>query len=208
MFFFVGLFGYSMFGLVIGIDCVEINWMVIMILVFVIINFLIDQMVFVCVMFVVVEMFFVIFVFVFVFMFEFLFEMFDVVVFVQDVVNVSDEVVNCFVGVIYFEFKGELFFGQFVVVEVIFNCVQFGCYFSDVCDVVIQCGQFSFVCGGCIFVISMSKIYCIVFVVVKVVFVDVWQSVVFKVMFFNMFDCCFGGCLIKIVSIGNYVFYC
>ena len=60
----------------------------------------------------------------------------------------ADEALECLAGAIYFESKGEPLTGQLAVAEVIINRAKSGRFPTDVCAVVKQRGQFSFVRGG------------------------------------------------------------
>lgn len=202
-----GLLGHSTPGLATGIDRAEINRMAITTPALATINPSTDQMVPARAMPAVVETLPAIPAPVSAPTPEPSFETLDAAVSAQDVANVSDEAVNCLAGAIYFESKGEPLSGQLAVAEVILNRAQSGRYPSDVCDVVTQRGQFSFVRGGRIPAISMSKTYRTALAVAKVALADAWQSAAPKAMFFNTPDRRPGGRLTKIASIGNHVFY-
>ncbi|HJO66877.1 MAG TPA: cell wall hydrolase, partial [Sphingomonas sanguinis] len=65
----------------------------------------------------------------------------------QDEIASSEEL-RCLAGAIYFEGRGEPLAGQLAVAQVILNRTKSGRFPTDVCNVIKQRGQFSFVRGG------------------------------------------------------------
>ena len=60
----------------------------------------------------------------------------------------DDAHLRCLAGAVYYESKGEPLVGQLAVAQVILNRTKSGRFPSNVCGVVKQRGQFSFVRGG------------------------------------------------------------
>jgi spore germination cell wall hydrolase CwlJ-like protein len=119
----------------------------------------------------------------------------------------ADEALQCLAGAIYFESKGEPLTGQLAVAEVIINRAKSGRFPADVCAVVKQRGQFSFVRGGQIPNISAGTAYRTAIAVAKVALADAWNSPAEKALYFNTADRRPAGRVIKVASIGNHVFY-
>lgn len=119
----------------------------------------------------------------------------------------ADEALECLACAIYFESKGEPLTGQLAVAEVIINRAKSGRFPTDVCAVVKQRGQFSFVRGGQIPTINIGKAYRTAIAVAKVALADAWNSPAQKALYFNTADRRPAGRVIKVASIGNHVFY-
>ncbi len=119
----------------------------------------------------------------------------------------SNDSLQCLAGAVYFESKGEPLAGQLAVAEVIINRAKSGRFPTDVCDVVTQRGQFSFVRGGHIPTISAGKAYRTAIAVAKVALASAWNSPAPKALFFNTPNRSPGGRLTKIAAIGNHIFY-
>ena len=119
----------------------------------------------------------------------------------------ADEALECLAGAIYFESTGEPLTGQLAVAEVIINRAKSGRFPTDVCAVVKQRGQFSFVRGGQIPTINIGKAYRTAIAVAKVALADAWNSPAQKALYFNTADRRPAGRVIKVASIGNHVFY-
>ena len=119
----------------------------------------------------------------------------------------ADEALQCLAGAIYFESKGEPLTGQLAVAEVIINRAKSGRFPADVCAVVKQRGQFSFVRGGQIPNITAGAAYRTAIAVAKVALADAWNSPADKALYFNTADRRPAGRVIKVASIGNHVFY-
>ena len=119
----------------------------------------------------------------------------------------ADDALQCLAGAIYFESKGEPLTGQLAVAEVIINRAKSGRFPADVCAVVKQRGQFSFVRGGQIPTINAGTAYRTAIAVAKVALADAWNSPAEKALYFNTADRRPAGRVIKVASIGNHVFY-
>lgn len=125
----------------------------------------------------------------------------------QDSVAV-DEATRCLAGAIYFESKGEPLSGQLAVAQVIINRAKSGRFPPDVCGVVTQRGQFSFVRGGRIPSIDEARAaYRTAVSVARVALADAWDGVAEKAMYFNTPGRLPGARLQRIAMIGNHVFY-
>jgi N-acetylmuramoyl-L-alanine amidase len=119
----------------------------------------------------------------------------------------ADDALQCLAGAIYFESKGEPLTGQLAVAEVIINRAKSGRFPADVCDVVKQRGQFSFVRGGQIPAINAGTAYRTAIAVAKVALADAWNSPAEKALYFNTADRRPSVRAVKVASIGNHVFY-
>ena len=119
----------------------------------------------------------------------------------------ADDALQCLAGAIYFESKGEPLTGQLAVAEVIINRAKSGRFPADVCDVVKQRGQFSFVRGGQIPTINAGTAYRTAIAVAKVALADAWNSPAEKALYFNTADRRPSVRAVKVASIGNHVFY-
>lgn len=119
----------------------------------------------------------------------------------------ADEALQCLAGAIYFESKGEPLTGQLAVAEVIINRAKSGRFPTDVCAVVKQRGQFSFVRGGQIPNINAGTAYRTAIAVAKVALADAWNSPAETALYFNTPDRRPSVRAIKVASIGNHVFY-
>ena len=119
----------------------------------------------------------------------------------------ADEALQCLAGAIYFESKGEPLTGQLAVAEVIINRAKSGRFPADVCAVVKQRGQFSFVRGGQIPTITKGASYRTAVAVAKVALASAWNSPADKALYFNTPDRRPSVRAIKVASIGNHVFY-
>jgi spore germination cell wall hydrolase CwlJ-like protein len=119
-----------------------------------------------------------------------------------------DATQRCLAGAIYFESKGEPLSGQLAVANVIINRSKSGRFPADVCSVVKQRGQFSFVRGGQIPSIDEGRTaWRTALAVAKIALEAAWDSPAPKALFFNTADRRPGGNLTKIAMIGNHVFY-
>jgi N-acetylmuramoyl-L-alanine amidase len=115
---------------------------------------------------------------------------------------------RCLAGAIYFESKGEPLAGQLAVANVIINRSKSGRFPTDVCSVVKQRGQFSFVRGGEIPSIDEGRAaYRTALAVAKIALVAAWESPAPKALFFNTPNRRPAGNVTKIAMIGNHVFY-
>ena len=120
----------------------------------------------------------------------------------------ADATQRCLAGAIYFESKGEPLAGQLAVANVIINRSKSGRFPADVCSVVKQRGQFSFVRGGEIPSVDEGRAsWRTALAVAKIALAAAWDSPAPKALFFNTADRRPGGNLTKIAMIGNHVFY-
>ena len=120
----------------------------------------------------------------------------------------ADEPTRCLAGAIYFESKGEPIDGQLAVAEVVINRARSGRYPPDVCGVVKQRGQFSFVRGGEIPVIDTDRAhYRTALAVAKVAMGKAWESSAPQALYFHARRVTASGRMVKVAAIGNHVFY-
>ncbi|TPG15595.1 cell wall hydrolase [Sphingomonas oligophenolica] len=124
----------------------------------------------------------------------------------QDVADIDDGQ-KCLAGAIYFEARGESLSGQLAVANVILNRSKSGRFPSDMCGVVKQRGQFSFVRGGEIPTVRNLAAYRTAIAVAKVAIAAAWDSPAAKALYFNTSGRRPGGRLTRIAMIGNHVFY-
>lgn len=121
---------------------------------------------------------------------------------------VSDENLRCLASAIYFESKGEPIDGQLAVAEVIMNRAKSGRFPPDVCGVVTQRGQFSFVRGGEIPSVDASRpAYRTALAVAKVAMDKAWDSSAHGALFFHARRIAPTARFVRVASIGNHVFY-
>lgn len=122
-------------------------------------------------------------------------------------IGMDDEAVRCLAGAIYFESKGESLAGQLAVAEVVLNRTESGRFPPDVCGVVTQRGQFSFVRNGAIPAIDAGNAaYRRAVAVAKVALADVWHEQVPDALYFNGTRAGHGGSK-RVAAIGNHAFY-
>lgn len=118
----------------------------------------------------------------------------------------SDEIA-CLAGAIYYEAKGEPLSGQLAVANVIINRVRSGRFPSDVCGVVTQRGQFSFVRDGHVPAIDAGiRAYRTAAAVARVALAHVWNSPAPDALFFHARRVGVGHG-VQVAAIGNHVFY-
>lgn len=120
----------------------------------------------------------------------------------------ADEPTRCLAGAIYFEAKGEPTDGQLAVAEVILNRAGSGRFPPDVCGVVRQPGQFSFVHGGAIPDIDTGRAnYRTALAVAKVAMAKRWESSAPHALYFHARRISASARWVKVAAIGNHVFY-
>lgn len=120
----------------------------------------------------------------------------------------SNEAIRCLAGAIYYEAKGEPLNGQLAVAEVIINRAKSGRFPDDVCAVVTQRGQFSFVRGGQIPSIDESRAtYRKALAVARVAMADAWDSPAADALYFNRPGARPASRIVKVAALGNHVFY-
>ncbi len=121
---------------------------------------------------------------------------------------VADDALRCLAGAIYFESKGEPLAGQLAVAEVIINRAKSGRFADNICGVVKQRGQFSFIRGGQLPSIDATRAaYRTALAVAKVAIADAWDSPAPKALFFHASRVRPSWGLTKIAAIGNHIFY-
>ena len=120
----------------------------------------------------------------------------------------QDDAIRCLAGAVYFEAKGEPLSGQLAVANVIINRSKSGRFPPDVCAVVKQRGQFSFVRGGEIPAMDTDcRSYRTAVAVARVALAAVWDSPAPRALFFNTPNRMPGARLTRVAMIGNHVFY-
>jgi N-acetylmuramoyl-L-alanine amidase len=119
----------------------------------------------------------------------------------------SDDTLRCLATAVYYEAKSEPMVGQLAVAQVIINRTKSGRFPSDVCGVVKQRGQFSFVRSGALPVISASLgQYRTALRIAKVALAKTWDSPARTALYFNgRRGTGFGRTMVA--SIGNHLFY-
>ena len=120
----------------------------------------------------------------------------------------DDETLRCMATTIYYEAKGEPLDGQLAVAEVILNRARSGRYPSDVCGVVTQAGQFSFVRGGVLPTIDAGRAsYVTALAVARVAMAKAWESSAPRALFFHARRVAASARMLRVAAIGNHVFY-
>lgn len=120
----------------------------------------------------------------------------------------NEEALRCLATTIFYESKGEPLAGQLAVAHVVLNRAKSGRFASDVCGVVKQRGQFSFVRGGVLpSVDAANRLYRTARAVAKVALADAWKSPAPDALFFNGRRVGLPGRLTKVALIGNHIFY-
>jgi spore germination cell wall hydrolase CwlJ-like protein len=116
---------------------------------------------------------------------------------------------DCLATGIYFESKSEPLAGQLAVGKVIANRTQSGGRFpSTYCGVLFQRGQFSFVHGGRLPVVTRTnKQWQTAVAIAKIVDQGLQQSSVGNALFFHARYVSPGWRMKRVASIGNHVFY-
>lgn len=122
--------------------------------------------------------------------------------------EIEDEAaLRCLATTIFFESKGEPLAGQLAVANVVINRARSGRFASDICGVVKQRGQFSFVRRGILpRVDEANSLYRTALGVAKVAFAKAWKSPAPDALFFNGRRVGLAG-LTKVALIGNHIFY-
>ncbi|UVO55227.1 cell wall hydrolase [Sphingomonas sp. SUN039] len=120
----------------------------------------------------------------------------------------ADREQNCLATAIYFESKGEPLDGQLAVANVILNRAQSGRFASTICGVVLQRGQFSFVRGGALPVISRDNgNWRTAVAIAKIAQDDLWDSSTENALYFHARRVAPGWRMARVGTIGNHVFY-
>ena len=120
----------------------------------------------------------------------------------------NEEALRCLATTVYFESKGEPLAGQLAVAQVVLNRAKSGRFASDVCGVVKQRGQFSFVRGGVLPAVDAAhRMYRTAEAIAKVAMASAWKSPAPNALFFNGRKVGLPGRLTKVALIGNHIFY-
>ncbi len=115
---------------------------------------------------------------------------------------------RCLASAIYFEAKGEPLAGQLAVGNVIINRARSGRFRSDICAVVRQPGQFSFVRGGQIPSIDgASRAFRDAVAVAQLALNNRWTSQAPDALFFHARRVSPGWRQARVATIGNHIFY-
>lgn len=119
----------------------------------------------------------------------------------------DDEHLRCLAGAVYFESKGEPLAGQLAVAQVILNRTRSGRFPTDVCGVVKQRGQFSFVHGGAIPAIDGTRLaYRTAIAVAKIALTEAWDPQASGALYFNGVRASRPGGR-RVAAIGGHIFY-
>lgn len=122
--------------------------------------------------------------------------------------SAADEAERCLAGAIFFESKGEPLSGQLAVAQVVMNRTKSGRFASDVCGVVKQRGQFSFVRGGVIPAVDEGRAaWRTAVAVAKVALAEAWDGVAPKALYFHAKAVGVRNGMTRVASIGNHVFF-
>ena len=124
----------------------------------------------------------------------------------QDDAGLTDDQ-RCLAGAVYFESRGESLAGQLAVANVIINRSKSGRFPSDLCSVIKQRGQFSFVRGGEFPTVHNQNAYRTAVGVAKVALASAWDSPAPEALYFNTAGRRPGGRTIRVAAIGSHVFY-
>ena len=120
----------------------------------------------------------------------------------------DEKALRCLATTIYYEAKGEPLAGQLAVADVVLNRTRSGRFAPDVCGVVKQRGQFSFVRRGVLpHVDAVNRMYRTAEAVAKVAMAAAWKSPAQGALFFNGRRVGLPGRLTKVALIGGHVFY-
>lgn len=118
----------------------------------------------------------------------------------------SDE--QCLAGTVYFESKGESLAGQLAVAKVVLARTGSGRFPANICGVVYQKSQFSFVRGGRMPAIDKnSRNWTNAVAIAKIALSDSWDSPVEGALFFHARYVNPGWKLRRIGSVDNHIFY-
>jgi len=118
------------------------------------------------------------------------------------------EAERCLASAIFFESKGEPLSGQLGVAQVVVNRARSGRFADDVCGVVKQRGQFSFVRGGRIPAIDAGRpAWRTAIAVARVALAEAWDSVAPRALYFHARAAGVRVGMTRVASIGNHVFF-
>ncbi|MDB5699164.1 MAG: cell wall hydrolase [Alphaproteobacteria bacterium] len=122
--------------------------------------------------------------------------------------EVPDAELECLATAVYFEAKSEPLAGQLTVAEVLINRTQSGRFPSSLCGVVKQRGQFSFVHGGQLPVISRaSPQWRRAVAIATIARQDLADGSAPRALFFHARRVSPGWKLTRVAAVGNHVFY-
>jgi N-acetylmuramoyl-L-alanine amidase len=119
-----------------------------------------------------------------------------------------DRELNCLATGIYYEAKGEPLQGQLAVAEVILNRTRSGRFPTDICGVLTQRGQFSFVRGGRLpGVAATQAAWRTAVKVAQVARAELWESKATDALYFHARHVSPSWGKAKVAMLGNHVFY-
>lgn len=125
----------------------------------------------------------------------------------RDMLAEDEEALRCLATTIFYESKGEPLAGQLAVAKVVINRARSGRFASDICSVVKQRGQFSFVRRGVLPSVDEGhRLYRTARAVAQVALADAWASPAEGALYFNGRRAGLPG-LTKVGVIGNHIFY-
>ena len=97
---------------------------------------------------------------------------------------------------------------QLAVAEVVINRARSGRFPADLCDVVRQRGQFSFVHGGVIPAVDTGRaLYRTALAVAKVAMGKAWESSAPRALYFHARRVAASARWVRVAAIGNHIFY-
>ncbi|WP_315762040.1 cell wall hydrolase [Sphingomonas sp. Y38-1Y] len=126
----------------------------------------------------------------------------------QAMPEAMDRELRCLATGIYYEAKGEPLHGQLAVAEVILNRTRSGRFPTDVCKVLTQRGQFSFVRGGRLPGVEPSRTaWRTAVAVAQVAKRELWESKAGNALFFHARHVSPSWNRAKVAMLGNHIFY-
>jgi N-acetylmuramoyl-L-alanine amidase len=126
----------------------------------------------------------------------------------QAVPDAMDRELRCLATGIYYEAKGEPLHGQLAVAEVILNRTRSGRFPADVCKVLTQRGQFSFVRGGRLPGVEPTRTaWRTAVAVAQVATRELWESKAGNALFFHARHVSPSWNRAKVAMLGNHIFY-
>lgn len=126
----------------------------------------------------------------------------------QAVPATPDRELKCLATGIYYEAKGEPLHGQLAVAEVILNRTRSGRFPADVCRVLTQKGQFSFVRGGRLPGVEATRAaWRTAVAVAQVAREELWESKAGNALYFHARHVSPSWNRAKVAMLGNHIFY-
>lgn len=119
----------------------------------------------------------------------------------------ADREGQCLATAIYYESKGEPLKGQLAVAEVMLNRTQSGRFPSDLCAVVLQPKQFSFVHGGTLPSVPNNREWHTALAVAEIARNNLWSPVVSHAIFFHAKYVSPHWHATQVATVGNHIFY-